>query len=355
MSLLSRFDALFLFPTLGLMLLAKKEWRIVFRPNFFAAIFLCFVLAAPAYWISWNYFGDAQVQAATSGTSSESTHFMALGNFLFYPLMLRSQMGLMLLLSAIFGLILLLRPELRKAIYPYFALILATYITFSPMAELESRHAIYWIPAFTSFAAIGIAYLIKSRWKLLGYALALASMGGNIYADMKHEPGYVLGYEAAAQYVLDHTKNSRYCLFDNYLNGNFIFQIRKLDSGRKLGVLRGDKLFYGVFSDPHAAYKEFAVSKEDILAGIFTYDPEYIVVESPQINFVLPMATLLRQVLQESTDRFELVKTIPIRSNRSAYQGASLLIYRNLLRNPHPQILRELQMVGMGTSIKAND
>jgi hypothetical protein len=59
-----------------------------------------------------------------------------------------------------------------------------------------------------------------------------------------------------------------------------------------------------VFSDSHAAYKEFASGKEDIISGIFS---------------------------------------------------VTLLIYRNLIRNPHPQILRELQMVGMGTSIKAND
>jgi hypothetical protein len=203
------------------------------------------------------------------------------------------------------------------------------------------------------FAAAAISTLLRNRSTLLCYAAAGLCLMGTALGSLNKEPGYVRGYEDAAKYVIEHTHASRFCLFDNYLNGNFIFQIRTHDPERRLWVLRGDKLFYAVLSDPHTAYKEFAHGKEDILSDIFKYDPEYIVVEDPQINFDLRAAALLRTVLRDSTDRFRLEKTIPIRSNVGSYKGVSLLIYRNTLRNPHPSRLQGLEMIGLGHQINS--
>jgi hypothetical protein len=141
-------------------------------------------------------------------------------------------------------------------------------------------------------------------------------------------------------------------LFDNYLNGDFIYQVRLRDPARRLGVLRGDKLFYGVLSDPHAAYREYVTGEEDMLSLIYRYDPELIVAEDPQIAFQLPKAALLRKILETRTDRFRLERTIALRTNVPAFSGVSLRIYRSLLRNPRPEPLLRLEMAGMGSPLE---
>ena len=66
---------------------------------------------------------------------------------------------------------------------------------------------------------------------------------------------------------------------------------------RKLWVLRGDKLFYSMLSEPAAGYKDHAHSEEEVLALLAKFDPEWIVVEDPQVHYELPGATMLRAVL----------------------------------------------------------
>ena len=352
-SWLSRFDALFLFPAFFFMTVLGKQPKVLVRKEVLFALLFSLAVAAPAYAATVVEFGRSHLQSIESGTGAGSSHFLALRNFLFYPGVLHSQLGWPLTVFAILGLGLLFLPTARQALVPYFAMTMATYFTFTPMAELESRHAIYWTPALALFAAAAISTLLRNRSTLLCYAAAGLCLMGTALGSLNKEPGYVRGYEDAAKYVIEHTHASRFCLFDNYLNGNFIFQIRTHDPERRLWVLRGDKLFYAVLSDPHTAYKEFAHGKEDILSDIFKYDPEYIVVEDPQINFNLRAAALLRTVLRDSTDRFRLEKTIPIRSNVGSYKGVSLLIYRNTLRNPHPSRLQGLEMIGLGHQINS--
>src|SRR5205807_8341028 len=142
--------------------------------------------------------------------------------------------------------------------------------------------------------------------------LVLASLviGGTCWATCRMPAPFVRGYENAARYVVANNQSSPFCLIDTYLEGNLVYYIRLHDPDRRLWVLRGDKLFYGVLSEPHAEYKEYARDKDDILALIYKYDPELIVVEQPQVWFHLPMAESLREVLREHPERFRLEKTV---------------------------------------------
>ena len=354
MALLTRFDALFLFPTFLVMTLIQNQFRFLFRKESILAFLICILIVSPAYLLTILQFGHSHAQAINSGTGADSSHLLALSNFLYYPRIIPSQLGWPLTALVISGCFLLLLPSNRKTSTSYIAMIVGTYLTFSPMAELEARHAIYWIPALSVCAALVIAFLWKNQFRLLAGLLGSLCLFGTAYGTINTSPQYVRGYSEAATYVLSHTQTSPYCLFDNYLNGNFIYQIRTHDPERKLGVLRGDKLFYGVLSDPHAAYKEFAHGTEDILSKIYAYDPEYIVTEDPQMGFVMPMAERLREILHDSTSRFKLEKSIPLQTNRRSFQGISLLIYRNLLRNPNPSRLESLEMVGLGRPLKAH-
>lgn len=355
-AMLTRFDALFLLPTFLALVLLRKQPFILFRKEVLLTFFLCLLFISPFYAATAIEFGKSHMQAIGTGTAPGSTHFLALLNFIYYPKAVPEQMGwsltLLLVIGALSFLLHFSRKNMRQWL-PFFALALFTYVTFTPMAELGPRHTIYWVPALSVFATAPINLLFRLRLKFFGILLACLCLIATAYGTLRKEVPFLIGYEEAAKYVLDSTKTSPYCLFDNFLNGNLIYQIRRHDSKRRLSVLRGDKLFYAVMSEPHAAYKEFALGKEDILSGIYKYDPEYIVVEYPQVRFQMPMAGLLREVLEDSTDRFQRVWDIPLETNQNSFKGVSLLIYKNLIRNPHPTRLQGLEMVGLGHPILA--
>jgi hypothetical protein len=130
--------------------------------------------------------------------------------------------------------------------------------------------------------------------------------------------------------------------------------VRRHDPARRLWVLRGDKLFYGVLSDPHGGYAEWAKTPKEVLDLIFKYDPELIVVEDPQIYFDLPGARLLRQVLEDHPKRFRLVKEFLLSSNQVTFRGKRLLVYRNLVRNPKRVEVLEIKMLGLDRSLQAS-
>ena len=144
----------------------------------------------------------------------------------------------------------------------------------------------------------------------------------------------------------------RACLMDGFLNGNFIYQVRRHDPERRLWVIRGDKLLYGMLSDPRADYREWVRGEQELLEVLYRYDPELIIVEEPQVFFELAGATLLRHTLRDHPERFRLEQVIPVHSNHFRFQGVQLLIYRNLVRNPHPSDQLEYEMLNLQKGLK---
>jgi hypothetical protein len=164
---------------------------------------------------------------------------------------------------------------------------------------------------------------------------------------------YLRGYEEAARYVVTHTRSSRFTFIDGFLNGDFIYQVRRHDPGRRLWNLRGDKLLYSVLISPRGGYKEYAGAEAGILGTLYRYDPDLIVVEEPQVLFKIPMADQLRTTLAGHPERFERVKTFPIESNVPIFKGVRLAVYRSRVRNPDPARQVSFDMIGLGRSLGA--
>jgi hypothetical protein len=350
---LTRFDGVVLLPFFGLLLLFHRRWDLLRRRDVLLAVLLTLVLVVPFYAVSLRELGSAHALAAGSGTMDSATHFLAPQNFLYYPACIPEQIGWFALVPAAIGLV-AAAVSRRLSAAPWFALILATYITFTPLAELEPRHAIYWVPALAFFAAEGLL-LVGRRLSLrpLRVALPVVAAAGTAWLACRSPVQYVRGYELAAAHVVTHTGSSPLCLFDSYLSGDFIYQVRRHDPDRRLWVLRGDKLFYSVLSDPHAAYQEWATTKEEILDLIYKYDPEYIVIEEPQVYYHMRLPDLLCSALRESTDRFQLEAVIPVESNARPFRAVKLLIYRSTHRNEKPERRLELEMLGLGRPLQA--
>lgn len=352
---LTRFDGVFLLVYFVIIMLARKRLDLFRQRQIIGPMLLALALVLPVYGITAKEFGFAIAKAATEGTSADSTGFLRLENLWFYPACIPQQLGWFAAVAALAGLTLSLTPSRRAAAWPYLAMAAATYLAFTPFAEPESRHAIYWVPAFAFFAADGIRFIgsLQRRNWLTG-AIASGVVVGTGWFAWKTPPTYVRGYEAAAEFVIANTKHSPACLFDSFLNGDFIYQVRRHDPDRHLCVLRGDKLFYGVLSDPHAAYAEFVKNQQEILDLIYKYDPEYIVVEDPQVYFDLPMGRLFRQTLHDHPQQFERVAEIPIESNLAMFREVKLVIYYNRLRNPNRVKTVEFNMLGLQRSIQGD-
>jgi hypothetical protein len=361
---LTRFDGAFLVPCFLLLLVGERRLAVLRRREVLLTAGLVLLIVAPVYGLTVRGFGTAHLQAVREGTSDGSTSFLAPGNLLYYPSVIPKQIGWFNVLPALVGLVLALTPARRVRSWPYLALLLATYLTFTPVAELDPRHVLYWVPAFALFTADGVQFIGQGVMHLLGAidevrwtkyvqaALAGILVLGTVYLVSRKPAPYVRGYEEAARYVIEHTDDSPTCLFDSFLNGDFIYQVRRQDPDRRLWVLRGDKLFYGVLSDPHAAYQEWARSADDVLALIYKYDPEFIVIEDPQIYFHMPMPELLRDVLHEHPERFRLETTIPVQNNCLGQYPIRLEVYRNLYRNDHPDRCLEVEVLGMRRRIQ---
>src|ERR1044071_5634626 len=362
---LTRFDAIYLLPLFIILLAARRRFRILRRREVIVVAILALVLVVPFYALTAQGIGWFHVRQATE-TLAPNFHFpgfLSLTRYTFYPSYLSEQLSLYALIPALAGLIFSVTKGRRESAWPYLAMILATYLTFTPIGEMDSRHAIYWIPAFAFFAAEGVA--LAANWlrtpKLLLplAALVIIGVGWNTVAAPKF---FVRGYEDAARYVATNSTNSPFCFFVGRLNGNFIYQLRRHDPNRRLWVLRADKLLFSTLISSQVEYKQYADGDEDILATIFKYDPEFLVVEAPQTSNSIGVGDearidfeeRVRAVLKAHPERFKLEQEIAVESNDPQYHGMRLQVFRNILRNENPERRLEMEILMLRRSLQTD-
>lgn len=362
---LTRFDAIYLLPLFIILLAARKRWDILRRKEVIICAALALLIVLPFYVLTAQGIGWFHMKQATE-TLAPNFHFpgfLSLTRYIFYPSYLSAQLSLYALIPALAGLIFCLTKGRRETAWPYLAMILATYLTFTPIGEMDSRHAIYWIPAFAFFAAEGIT--LMANWlrtpKLLLplAALVIIGVGWSTIAAPKF---FVRGYEDAARYVATNYTNSPFCFFVGRLNGNFIYQLRRHDPNRRLWVLRADKLLFSTLISSQVEYKQFAGGDEDILATIFKYDPEFLIVEAPQTSNSIGVGDQarvdfeerVRTVLRNHPERFKLEREIAIDSNDPEYRGMRLQVFRNILRNEQPERRLEMEILMLRRSLQTD-
>ena len=139
---------------------------------------------------------------------------------------------------------------------------------------------------------------------------------------------------------------------EGVLNGGFIYQVRRHDATRSLRVVRGDKLLYAVLSDPANGYREFATTDAELLAKLHEADPEFVVVEFPQLfELNTPLGPRLRHLLLSRPERFKLERRVVFETNHDAFRYAGLEVYRKLDRNPAPTPPEAIPVLGLGRSV----
>ena len=348
---LTRFDGVFLLPYFALRIASTRNWNLLKSRAVIWPVCAALLLTIPYYLVTYLEYGAGLSAGASDGFTAEPRGPLQLKNWLFYPRAIPELIGPFATALVLAGAILTLASP--RSLGPALALLAAVYFTFSPLAELDARHGIYWVPALGVAAWRGVDFLRRfSRcWALVYVALIAAGMVRDARSQAFR---YVRGYDDAGAYVVERNANGRPIFVDGELTGSFIFHVRLHDPDRRQTVLRGDKLIYSMLSDPSANYEQHAATQAEVIALLHEYDPEWIVVEDPPATFHdVPGAALLRATLKNHKELYEFVTAIPIRSNYDHFDGCALAIYRKIDRNPNPASAAAIRVPGLGRSLRA--
>lgn len=355
-AVLTRFDGVLLLLYFVIRLLRTWNMKLLLRRPVWVGVGLAALLTVPYYAFVLTVNGSAIGTAAGSGTRPEDG-FTA-WNLVYYVATLPEQAGWGVTVAAAVGFVLTVVCHRRES-GPAFGLLLATYLTFTPLAELETRHAIYWLPAVAVCAVRPLQWL----WAKCRRGWVVTALVGLFATVVWHVQGqqfrYVFGYSDAAKWVVEHRTTDRPILVDGEFAGSLVYHTRLHDPARRVWVLRADKVVYNQFSDPSSGYRQYAHTEAEVLELLEKWDPEYVVIEDPQPDFhEVAGAKLLQQTLRHNSGDgkpFEEAERLPLRSNydRFTEPGAALVVYRKKHRNPNATTDVQLELVGLGRTVGA--
>lgn len=349
---LTRFDGVYLVPYFGLRLLATRRWSLLATRPVLVGLTLAALLVGPYYLLTFREYGGGIGTAATAGTRPDNVPLYSLERLAFYPYTLLHLVGWPLAVAGYLS-VLVVATRRPFPVGPAFALLAAVYLTFTPLADVETRHSIYWVPAW----AVTIAWLASAavaRRRGLGVLLAVGLIVGTGVELWRHTFRYVRGYEAAAKWMLSHRQTDRPFLADGELSGSIVYHTRLHDPARRVTVLRADKLLYSMFSDPTSGYAQHAATPADVLRILHDYDPEFVLVEDPAPSFrhdPVPGSELLLRTLRRHPTLYPPAQEVPLDTNYDRYEGVRLHIFRKLHRNPNPTSAIELPVHGLGKTL----
>ena len=140
-------------------------------------------------------------------------------------------------------------------------------------------------------------------------------------AALVHERPYVEGYEDAVRYLSEQPDSDR-VYYQGILNGDFIFHVRRFDPEKRKMVIRGKQI------EMHPAFQgspgRSVLRTPEKVREMFTQlGVRYVLIEE---NVFVRTPAVTREAMQ--SDKFELVKRIPLRSNDTRFARMSISIYR---------------------------
>lgn len=350
---LTRFDAIYLPPLFLIMIAARRRWGLLRRREVLAAAALAVLIVLPIFALIAGEIGWFHLRQATETLTQDFPGYLTLSRYVFYPLYLPSQVGVLTLTAAAAGMAAGVAAWRGESLV-YFAMIAATYLTFTPIGEMDSRHAIYWVPAISFFAAHGLgAVAAWMRAPKLYLPLAAVVVVAASLSVLSKPRTFVRGYEEAARRLASQPDAPPFCLFVGRLNGNFIYQLRRHDPARRIWVLRADKLFYSVLVNTQTDYKQYAAGETEILDTIYKYDPAFIVVEDPPGAAWIAAEDRLRSIIESRPERFRLESDMALDTNNAEMSGTRLKIFRNTFRNPNPERRVGVELLMLRRSVEA--
>ena len=316
---LTRFDAAVLLPTLLLMAAFERKLRQLFTWHVPIAAAIALTLLGPTYVVIWRELGELHLRQATESVSGTASQMFASGSLWYYPASISGQTGWFVFAFFIIGLIAAFGKQNRPAAKVFAALLIGTYATFTPLAELRPRHAIYWLPAIAYFAATGTGVVARAiqntrfrRNNLGTVAACVLIIGGTCITTIRLAPFRVVGYATAANAALQHSHTGDSIFIDGWWDGNITYHLRHLDPGRSRHIIRADQLLYEFTNVPTVDFQQHMETDAEILDAILNTNASCIVFEDPQPFGEIPISRRIHELIKSLPDQFPPLETVPV-------------------------------------------
>jgi hypothetical protein len=318
-SILSKQTAFFILPLFLSYILMTKKHRYLLKKEVIISSFLVTFLLIPQVIITLKY-GNAVMAAGLAGYSRWSFN-----NWLHYIRILPDLLTLPVLILSTISMVLTLIKRKHKNAMLFFLWVGCYYIVFSYIYGKVERYAYFWIPPFSLFAALTVTYLPQKVKRIPVFTILLMLLCVFQFAYGYNVPTrFIAGYEEAARYVAKNPRGDA-VLFDGYLDGNFIFHIRRYDANRNMIVLRGSKILY-LFPRNQSSHEfiQYVLDDTDIYKILNDYGVGYVVVEDEIVEGT-KASQILRQAL--NSENFTLVRKVKL-DTQGTMKNVSLLIYQ---------------------------
>jgi hypothetical protein len=235
----------------------------------------------------------------------------------------------------------------EKQSYFFILWILAVYGLSALIGPYTPRFSIYWIPPFCLFASLIVTLVPHLWWRRIASGLVLLLVVSQGVIAYSWEAEGASGYEAAAQYVVQHGQGASVMFSGSVDTGYFVFFTKKHDLDHRMIILLADKIFATsklgwVIEDRISDSKQIDQVLQDFgVCFVVLEDKPY---KAQSLNW-------LREKVK--TEKFVLRKTIPIQSTSRKLQGVSLTIYeRKNCGPPNPNAMLKMNLPLVGRSIE---
>jgi len=367
LAILTKQTACCLLPAWAAYALWRRGWQILWKRESVLGAALAAVLLVP-FAVATGLFAKVNIGQSIGGLSAGLVRSRwSLESLVFYPSCLPHHVGMACLLAIavllatgvarrIAGRRAFASPAKHRGIV-FAALWAASCYAIMTLAVIlkEPRHMLIWAPAMALLGASGFAALAEggrlarviagAATLLLVVQVALCASGRRHDPWAQHSP-CVRGTEAPAQWLAGSPAGT-VVLYVGTFNGNFIFNMRRLDRGRRVVVLRDSKMLFSMAGTPRHGLMLHAAQRQEILELLRDYGVRYLLVEDPA-----PENSIVADVRQEvralaESELFAQRADYPM-SAVPSHLSRRLLLYEFLDAGParKPVLTIPMQMTG---------
>ena len=350
-ALLTKQHAAYLLPFFAVYAVLSGRAKELFTARWIAPVLIVLVFAGGYYAFALSTHGSTLIKDAVGGgaAAGDWTWYLrtlpkqvgSRANPYAWPSMAVSGAALLALAGSIVWCVFSARKaavsDSHRSVLFFVCQAVCCFVFFSAMSQKDSRHIIFWVPPLVALLVWGIRNLgifagRITRSSRAGFAVAwglivLLLLHGLFEAATTRRE-YVRGYEQAAKRVLLEQRDGT-VFFSGYLNGNFIFFVRKYDPSRSVAVSRASRDLFSTEIMAKYGTETKVSSAEDIVEVLCRRGVRHIIVEDRNLfdGGEAGRATmLLGEVLKDET-RARFLCEVPVDSNIEKYRGLILKVY----------------------------
>jgi hypothetical protein len=294
--------------------LVERRWKLLKRWDVWAAGVLSLAIVAPWYFVMLSKLSLSYERVA----GHDFKHVASTYHLTYYPERILPQMGMLLGILGMAGFVWAMFRA-RKEHRFFLVWIAACYVCYTLIQEKSIRHTMIWIPVLVYFALVTVENLLPRRNWILAAFCVLAAY--TLVKALRMETPKLSGIEPIAKY-LSMQPESDVLYYQGFLNGDFIFHIRKYDPQKRRLVAR-EKQIVAIKVNEGYGTRTILRTPEEVIHMFQEWGIRYAVVESH--DFIAGLSPVRMALL---SDRFEMIRSYNIDSTVAYYKNQRITIYR---------------------------